>query len=160
MSSDPFALLSRGDLPQQRARAEFDARVLRVDEIDKLVACATPAYKNIVAVAAYGGLRASEIAGLVWDDVSFVDGCIHIRSQLAPLRKSEPPRRLKLKSRASARTVVLLDRATEALLDHLRREQEKGFGNAQDFVFTTGAGTGRPYCRNPDLVQGHRPSGP
>ena len=52
MSSDPFALLSRGDLPQQRARDEFDARVLRVDEIDKLVACATPAYKNIVALAA------------------------------------------------------------------------------------------------------------
>ena len=122
--------------------------MLRVDEIDKLVACATPAYKNIVALAAYGGLRASEIAGLIWDDVSFVDGCIHIRSQLAPLKKGEPPRRVKLKSRASTRTVVLLDRATEALLDQLRREQEKGFGHAEDFVFTTGAGTGRPYCRN------------
>ena len=93
-------------------------------------------------------MRASEIAGLIWDDVSFVDGCIHIRSQLAPLRKGEPPRRVKLKSRASTRTVVLLERATEALLDQLRREQEKGFGHAEDFVFTTGAGTGRPYCRN------------
>lgn len=148
MSSDPFALLSRGDLPQQRASDEFDARVLRVDEIDKLVACATPAYKNIVALAAYGGLRASEIGGLIWDDVSFVDGCIHIRSQLAPLKKGEPPKRVKLKSRASTRTVVLLERATEALLDQLLREQEKGFGHAEDFVFTTGAGTGRPYCRN------------
>jgi hypothetical protein len=73
---------------------------------------------------------------------------IHIRSQLAPLKKGEPPRRVKLKSRASARSVVLLERATEALLDQLRSEQEKGFGHAEDFVFTTGAGTGRPYCRN------------
>jgi integrase len=100
--------------------------VLRVDEIDKLVTCATPAYRNAVAVAAYCGLRASEVAGLVWDDVDFVDGCIRVRAQLAPLRGGEQPRRVKLKSRASSRMVVLLERATEALLDQLQREQAKG----------------------------------
>jgi hypothetical protein len=78
--------------------------------------------------------------------VSFVDGCIHVRAQLAPPTRGEPPKRVKLKSRASTRTVVLLDRATEALLDQVRRDQEKGLGRAEDFVFTTAAG--RPYCRN------------
>ena len=126
MAVDPFALLSKADLPQQRAREEFDARVLRVDEIDKLVACATPAYRTSSRLAAYGGLRASEIAGLIWDDVSFVDGCVHVRAQLAPLKKGEPPRRVKLKSRASTRTVVLLDRATEALLDQLAPRAGEG----------------------------------
>jgi integrase len=42
--------------------------------------------------------------------------------------------------------VVLLERATEALLDQLQRELEKGRGRAEDFVFTTE--TGGPYCRN------------
>jgi integrase len=120
--------------------------VLRVDEIDKLVSFATPAYRNAVAVAAYCGLRASEVAGLVWEDVDFVDGCIRVRAQLAPRKRGEPPRRVRLKSRASSRTVVLLERATEALLDQLRREQGKGLGRAEDFVFTTDVG--RPYCRN------------
>jgi integrase len=53
---------------------------------------------------------------------------------------------VKLKSRASSRSVVLLDRATEALLDQLQREQEKGLGGDGDFVFTTEVG--KPYCRN------------
>ena len=87
MAHNPFALLGRSDLPQQRPRQEFEARVLRVDEVDKLVASATPAFRNVAAVAAYCGLRASEIAGLIWEDVSFVDGCIHVRAQLAPGRK-------------------------------------------------------------------------
>lgn len=88
MAHNPFALLGRSDLPQQRPRQEFEARVLRVDEIDKLVASATPAFRNLVAVAAYCGMRASEIAGLIWEDVSFVDGCIHVRAQLAPAKKA------------------------------------------------------------------------
>ena len=78
--------------------------------------------------------------------MDFVDGCIHVRAQLAPLRSGEQPRRVKLKSRASSRLVVLLERANEALLDQAQREQEKGLGRAEDFVFTTE--TGRPYCRN------------
>ena len=128
MAHNPFALLGRSDLPQQRPRQEFEARVLRVDEIDKLVASATPAFRNLVAVAAYCGMRASEIAGLIWEDVSFVDGCIHVRAQLAPGKKGAPSRRVKLKSTASYRTVVLLDRATVALVDQLQREQQKGLG--------------------------------
>ena len=55
---------------------------------------------------------------------------------------------MKLKSAASYRTVVLLDRATEALVDQLQREQKKGFGQGSDFVFTMETGTGRPYSRN------------
>jgi integrase len=53
---------------------------------------------------------------------------------------------VKLKSRASSRSVVLLDRATEALLDQLHREQEKGLGRDTDFVFTSAVGA--PYSRN------------
>jgi integrase len=146
MAHDPFALLTKGDLPQQRPREEFEARVLRVDEIDKLVASATHGFCNIAAVAGYCGLRASEIAGLVWEDISFVDGCIHVRAQLAPGKPGERPRRVKLKSAASYRTVVLLDRAADALLDQLKREHEKGLGRETDFVFTNDMG--KPYSRN------------
>jgi integrase len=41
---------------------------------------------------------------------------------------------------------VLPERALDALLDQLGREQEKGLGAGEDFVFTTELG--RPYCRN------------
>ena len=94
----------------------------------------------------YCGLRASEVAGLVWEDISFVDGCVHVRAQLAPGKSGEQPRRVKLKSAASYRTVVLLDRAADALLDQLKREQEKGLGRDTDFVFTNDMG--KPYSRN------------
>ena len=61
-------------------------------------------------------------------------------------RRKEQPRRVKLKSAASYRTVVLLDRAADALLDQLRREKEKGLGRNTDFVFTNDMG--KPYSRN------------
>ena len=92
----------RGDLPQQRARDEFDARVLPSGRDRQARSLRRPGVpQRRAALAAYGGLRASEIAGLIWDDVSFVDGCVHVRAHLEPFKKGEPPRRVKLKSRAS-----------------------------------------------------------
>jgi integrase len=95
-----------------------------------------------VIVLAFTGLRLSELAGLLWSDVDLVEGVIHVRKQLAPLKRWVEPERVKPKSRASARDVPLVDRAFEALVEQLRRKQARGFGADGDYVFTSV--TGRP----------------
>jgi integrase len=145
MSADPFASLSPDDLPRQQARETFVPRVLRVAEIERLIGSTTDAYRKAVIVLAYTGLRLSELAGLVWADVDLVDRVIHVRKQLAPLKRGEEPARVKPKSRASVRDVPLVDRAYEALVEQLRSEQARGLGADGDFVFTSE--TGRPVGR-------------
>jgi integrase len=144
--NDPFALLSPDDLPQQRARDSFERRVLRPIEIERLIHATTPMYRNAVIVLAYTGLRVSELAGLSWADADLVDRLVRVELQLAPLRRGEEPRRVKPKSRASRREVPLLERAYKALVEQLCAEQEKGLGNASDYVFTSE--TGRPLGRH------------
>jgi integrase len=129
-ANDPFAMLLPDDLPQQRPRDSFEARVLRAGEIERLIASTTPMYRNAVTVLAFTGLRVSEAAGLRWGDLDLVDRVLSVRKQLAPLRHGEEPRLVKTKSRASVREVPLLDRAYEALVAQLRDEQRKGLGAA------------------------------
>jgi len=145
MAHDPFAALSPDDLPRQQARESFDARVLRPSEIRRLIAATTGPYRGVATLLASSGLRVSEAAGLVWEDVDLVERAIHVRKQLGPLRSGEEPQRVQLKSRASLRDVPLLVEAHEALLVQLAREQGKGLGAASDFVFTSE--TGRPLGR-------------
>jgi integrase len=145
-SLDPFATIASDDLPQQRARESFEPRILRQSEIECLLGATTPMYRNVVTVLAYTGLRVSEVAGLTWPDVDLVDRVLHVRKQLAPLRRGDEPRRVKTKSRASVREVPLVDRAFEALVAQLQAEQGKGLGGELDFVFTSASG--RPMDRH------------
>ena len=110
------------------------------EEIKRLLAATSPLYCNAVTALAFTGLRISEALGLTWEDVDLVDRVVYVRKQLAPLKRGEEPRRVKLKSRASLRDVPLLDEAYEALVAQLRAEQEKGLGAASDFVFTSEMG--------------------
>ena len=144
--NDPFSTLSPEELPRQRPREEFEARVLRPSEIERLIAATTPLYRYAVTVLAYSGLRVSEAAGLTWADVDLVERVLHVRKQLAPLRLGEEPRRVRTKSHASVRAVPLLDRAYDALLAQLESEQAKGLGAEGDFMFTSA--TGRPLDRH------------
>jgi integrase len=142
MSTDPFASLSPDDLPRQQARETFVARVLRPAELERLIAATSNTYKNAVIVLAYTGLRLSELAGLTWADLDLVERVIHVRKQLAPLKRGEEPKRVKPKSKASVRDVPLVDRAYDALLKQLESEQARGLAGDDDFVFTSE--TGRP----------------
>jgi integrase len=142
---DPFTTIAPDDLPQQRARETFDARVLRVTEIERLIRATTTTYRHAVTLMAFSGLRVSECAGLTWADVDLVDRVVHVRKQLAPLRRGQQPARVKTKSRASTREVPLVDRAYEALVAQLEAEQARGLGGEDDFIFTSR--TGRPLGR-------------
>jgi integrase len=147
MTNDPFATIAPDDLPRQEARETFDPRVLRSDEIEKLLVNVTESNRNAVVVAAYTGLRASEVCGLVWEDVSLLDGTVTVRAQLAKHSRGETPRRTsRLKSKASRREVPLVERAAEALRAQYERERKAGRGEDGDWVFATASG--RPIDRH------------
>ena len=87
----------------------------------------------------------SEILGLRWEDIDFVDGAFRVEEQLPPLKRGEAPHRVKTKSERGKRTVPFLPVVAEALAAHLEAELAAGRGQADDFVFVTRFG--RPLTR-------------
>lgn len=81
--------------------------------------------------------------GLRWSDVDFVEGELHVRSQLLPARKDRPARLVQLKTRASERDVPLFPAVENALAELLERELAAGRGQEADLVFVTR--TGKPF---------------
>jgi integrase len=133
---DPFAGIPSERLPAQEAAGEL--RAFRGGDVNLLLARVTGT-RDVAAATllADTGLRASELCGLHWRDVSLTDGFISIEGQLAPRRRREAPRIVPTKSRAGVRRIPLTPRAMERLEALYIYESERGLGNDDDFVFTT-----------------------
>jgi integrase len=134
----PFDGLDSSEVP--RPSPPPAARVLDELELAALVRHATGGYRAAVTLLAYTGLRVSEVLGLRWADVDFVEGELHVRSQLLPARKDRPPRLAALKTRASERDVPLFPAVENALAELLERELGTGRGQEADLVFVTRSG--------------------
>jgi integrase len=143
-TADPFRGIRRGELPLPSASAK-EKRVLRADEIWRLIDARLPTYTTIATVLGWSGLRVSEAIGLRWQDVDFVDGLLRVASQLPPLKRGEAPRVVPTKSRRGVREMPFLPVVTEALESQLAKEIGVGRGGTDDFVFVTS--NGRPYTR-------------
>jgi integrase len=72
----------------------------------------------MVATALYTGLRVSELLGLIWDDVDFAAGLVHVRAQLSRAHRGEPARRVAPKTAASVRDVPLVAQLARFLATH------------------------------------------
>ena len=94
----------------------------------------------MVATVLYTGLRISELLGLVWDDVDFAAGVIHVRAQLSRAHRGAPARRVAPKTPASVRDVPLVAQLARLLSAHRQRSP---FARGADWVFATARGT--PY---------------
>jgi integrase len=76
----PSEKLERHERPRPERHPQ---RALGREEIARLLANCLPAYRDLVAVAIYTGMRLSELLGLTWDDVDFDRCLIHVRAQLS-----------------------------------------------------------------------------
>jgi integrase len=139
-----IAGIRRGELPSP-SQSDKPKRVLRTEEISKLLAATATTYTPIVTLLAWSGLRVSESIALRWCDIDFVDGMCRVEGQLPALKRRERPRMVNPKSRRGLREVPFLPAVTAALERHLGSELAAGRGQADDFVFATR--TGRPYTR-------------
>ncbi len=118
-------------LPRERPGAgEPRQRFLSREEMDSMLEGAEES-RAIVATALFTGLRAMEVLGLVWGDVDFATGEVHVRYQLS--RKGE---RVPLKTKAAKRDIVLMP-ALGKLLRRWRLSQP--FSGDDDFIFQCSA---------------------
>jgi integrase len=114
------------------------ASEMRIATVDQVVAVANrvPArYRALVLVAAFGGLRWGELAGLRRKRVDLERGTVTVAEQLLEVNGAfsvGPP-----KSAAGRRTVTLPAVVVEALAEHLRRYTAK---SPEAFVFLSSQG--------------------
>jgi integrase len=87
-----------------------------------------------------------ELLGLRWQDVDFNAGVIRVRTQLTRGSKADPPRLVKLKTKAANRDIVLLPGLGVLLQAHWRQvAASRGVPGQEDYVFTTSQGTALNY---------------
>jgi integrase len=135
--ADPVEPLEHDERPRPQRRRQ---RVLSRAEIERLLAACSPRDRTMLATVLYTGLRISEMLGLVWDDVDFPAGVIHVRAQLSRAHRSQPARRVAPKTPASVRDIPLVAQLARLLSAHRQGSQ---FARGDDWVFATARGT--PY---------------
>jgi integrase len=114
-------------LPRERPSAgEPRQRFLSRDEMDKLLERGGDAHA-MISTGLFTGLRVMEVLGLQWGDIDFNGSEIHARYQLS--RQGE---RVKLKTKAARRDIVLMDALAKLLR---RRRLTERFSADDDFVF-------------------------
>jgi integrase len=135
--ADPVERLEHDEHPRPQPRRQ---RVLGRTEIASLLGVCSPRDRLMIATVLYTGLRISEMLGLVWDDVDFAAGVIHVRAQLSRAHRGAPARRVAPKTPASVRNVPLVAQLARLLSAHRQRSR---FARGADWVFATARGT--PY---------------
>jgi integrase len=117
----PSRKIRRAELPSP-SESTKEKRVLRADEIRRLIGATLPTYSTIVTLLAWSGLRVSEAIALRWRDVDFVDGFFCVRGQLPPLKPGEAPWIAPTKSRRGLREMPFLPVVEDALTKQLAAE--------------------------------------
>ena len=135
--ADPVERLEHDERPRPERRCQ---RVLGRAEIERLLAVCAPRDMLMVEIVLYTGLRISEMLGLVWDDVDFDAGVIHVRAQLSRAHRGAPARRVAPKTAASVRDIPLVAQLARLLAAH---KQASRFARGEDWVFATARRT--PY---------------
>lgn len=146
-TNDPFVMLGKKDLPDQRKRRKtFAATTLRADELRKLIEATIESWTTAVTVLVYTGMRASEAIGLHWRDVNLVEGWINVQTQLVRTEDDDDLDAIidgKTKSKNSVRSIPLTSEAQAALMAQLEYEVKQGRGQTDDWVFTCANGSPR-----------------
>jgi integrase len=132
ISDSPLGKLEPGETPRIERTQK---KVLGLEEISKLVDAATDGSRALVATLALSGLRKSECLGLAWEDVDFEAGLLRVREQL-----SLEGDRVKLKTEAATRDVILHPGLAGILKRHKAEAFSRGHARPDSFVFATSSG--------------------
>ena len=133
---NPVSRLEHGERPRVQRREQ---RVLSRGEIRNLLDASLPTYRPLLATGVLTGLRLGELLGLVWSDVDFDGGLVHVRRQL-----DRTGLRVEPKTPKAVRDVVLMPALAALLREHrsaLRERLPAPIDRQRDFVFPTAAGT-------------------
>lgn len=128
---NPVARLERGERPSTKSRRP---RILAPEEIGALLGQAGR-YRPLLATAVFTGMRQGELLGLVWREVDFDAGMIHVSTQLD--RKTR--QRVEPKTEGAKRSIALAPFLARLLREHKLESAHSADG---DFVFSSIAGTG------------------
>jgi integrase len=121
--ADPVERLEYDERPRPQRRRQ---RALGRAEIERLLdASRAPGDRLMLGTVLYTGLRMSELLGLVWDDVDFPAGVIHVRAQLSRAHRGEPGRRVAPKTPASVRDVPLVPQLAKLLSAHKQQKPSR-----------------------------------
>jgi integrase len=126
---DPVDQLEADERPRPAHRRR---RVLGRDEIERLLAACPPRDRLMVGTALYTGLRISELLGLIWNDIDFASGIVHVRAQLSRAHRGERARRVAPKTAASVRDIPLVTQLAGLLAAH---KLATPFSAGTDWVF-------------------------
>lgn len=154
VGANPFDGVDQDCMPTQTRRK---ARLLSNEELDLLFLELTPIYYNAILLLALTGLRLGELCGLKWRDVHVEKEYLMVVSQLdrdedGVWRQDPhgPKGRVTAKENLSIRPVGLLPAAVEAIERQRKLEEEKGFGQPDDWFATTslyhGVAAGTPLA--------------
>lgn len=119
------------DLPRIERK---EMRFLTPEEVRTLADTIHPRYRALVLVAAYGGLRFGELAGLRWSRVDLDDGVIAVAEIVTEVKGHHafgPP-----KTNAGRRRVTL----PASVVEELRAHKEAWATDRSDLVFTSPEG--------------------
>jgi integrase len=142
------------DPPKQRPKDE--PRRLTDEECSKLIAATPDAYKVLMVLLCFTGLRISEALGLWWENIDLTEFLLRVEKQLARKKRGQPVRRVPLKGArrkgGERREVDLLAELVTELKRHKAEAFRRGHAKPTDYVFTTSVGTPLTYKNFLDRV--------
>jgi integrase len=111
----------RGD--RRKPKLLVGTHIPTPNEIRNLIPHLQGRWRPLFLVAAFTGLRASELCGLRWDDVDLKHGELHVRQRVDRYNNFGPP-----KSDAGSRTIPLLPMIVKALREHKLASRHSALG--------------------------------
>ena len=126
---------------REQAKTDYEVDPFNETEIKAILTAAfeyDPRIRNLIQVAFYTGLRTSELFGLMWEDVDWLEGSLHVLRAVVERRIKET------KTKAANRHVTLLPAARAGLIDQKQYSFLEG-----SFVFN------RPHQRGPFVDYQH-----
>jgi len=118
----PYSPATRVELPKA---TRYQGTYYNANETQKLLSmCKGDPLEPAIVLAAFYGLRRSEVIGLKWDAVDFINGTLHIRHTVVKVRGGGYHAKDKTKNASSQRTLPLIPIVRKYLLE-VRQQQEE-----------------------------------